>query len=89
MAVAAFSFEAPAFSSLLAEPLPWSLDLSPPLVASFLLGAMARLIAERCSEWVASQRWVKSGSKCTRLQDFALSHYSLSPKNAQPWKMHS
>ena len=41
IAVAAFSFEAPALSSLLEELLPLSLDLSPPLTAGFLLGAMA------------------------------------------------
>lgn len=42
MAVAALSFEFPADSSLLAEPLLLSLDLSPPLAAGFLLGAMAK-----------------------------------------------
>lgn len=41
MAVAALSFEPPAFSSLLAEGLPLSLDLSPLFAAGFLLGAMA------------------------------------------------
>ena len=40
MAVAALSFEPPAFSSLPVELLPLSLDLSPPLTAGFLLGAM-------------------------------------------------
>ena len=50
MAVAALSFEPPAFSSLLAEPLPLSLDLSPLLAAGFLLGAIVVDVFE--------ERWV-------------------------------
>ena len=41
MAVAAFNFEALALSSLLVELLPLSLDLSLPLAAAFLPGAMS------------------------------------------------
>ncbi len=44
IAVAGFSFEAPALSSLVVEPLPLSLDLLSPLAAGFLLGAMAKII---------------------------------------------
>ena len=51
MAVAALSFEPPAFSSLLAEPLPLSLDLLPLLAAGFLLGAIVVVGFEK--GWVA------------------------------------
>lgn len=57
MAVAALSFEPPAFSSLLAEALALSLDLSPPFRAGFLLGAMSRLSPDRCSELCSSRMW--------------------------------
>lgn len=47
IAVAAFSFEALALSSLLVEPLPFSLGLSAPLDAAvFFVGAMAKLCTE-------------------------------------------
>ena len=55
MAVAALSFEPPALSSLLAEVLPLSLDLSPPLAAGFLLGAMSNQPADCCNELCSSR----------------------------------
>ena len=60
MAVAAFNFEALAFSSLLVELLLLSLDLSPPLAADFLPGAMTLL----SSDWLLDEEDVMWG--CAR-----------------------
>ena len=86
MAVAALSFEAPAVSSLGVEALLLSLDLSPGLVAGFLLGGMVRWFDGRCSEIgfvferrriVSKSRWFQnSASSLTSATEFTLSLYS-------------
>ena len=55
--MAAFCFEGPALSSLLVEPLPLSLALSPPLAAGFLLGAMLNSLLNVAADWVECVEW--------------------------------